>query len=176
MMLCDADIRRAIACREIILTGRPDGVLLDDVLQPASIDVHLGGSFVLFDHGTGVELDPVERGTVTLAPGDFVLAATTETLTLSAGIAARIEGKSTLGRLGLLTHVTAGFIDPGFTGQITLELSDISYAPLTLVAGQRIGQLCFFRLSRPAERPYGHPALGSHYQGQVGATMSAAHA
>jgi dCTP deaminase len=171
-MLCDADIRALIACGEITLTGRPDGVLLDDVLQPASVDVHLGDSFVLFDHETGEPRDGTVLDAVDLAPGDFVLASTAETLTLSAGIAARIEGKSTLGRRGLLTHVTAGFIDPGFTGAVTLECVNVSYATLTLTPGMRIGQLCFFRLSGPAQRPYGHPELGSHYQGQAGAVSA----
>jgi dCTP deaminase len=172
-MLCDRDIRILIKSGEINLTGRPAGVELDDVLQPASVDVHLGDSFVLFDRETGLPKDEVTLDVVDLAPGAFILASTAETLTLSDGVSARIEGKSTLGRLGLLTHVTAGFIDPGFTGEVTLECVNVSYTTLTLTPGMRIGQLCFFRLSSPAQRPYGHPELGSHYQGQVGATASA---
>jgi dCTP deaminase len=172
-MLSDRDIRTLVAVDEIRLTGRPEGVLLDDVLQPASVDVHLAPSFVRFDPDTGEAMDGEELAELELRPGDFVLASTMETLTLSVGIAGRIEGKSTFGRRGLLTHVTAGFIDPGFSGQITLELGNISYRPIRLTPGQRIGQLCFFRLSSFAERPYGAAGLGSHYQGQVGATASA---
>jgi dCTP deaminase len=107
-----------------------------------------------------------------LHPGEFVLASTYEVVTLPDDIAARLEGKSSLGRLGLLTHSTAGFIDPGFSGHVTLELSNVATLPITLWPGMKIGQLCFFRLSSPAEHPYGSNESGSRYQGQRGPTAS----
>ncbi len=110
-----------------------------------------------------------------LHPGEFVLGSTFESVTLPDDLAGRLEGKSSLGRLGLLTHSTAGFIDPGFTGHITLELSNVANLPITLWPGMKIGQLCLFRLSSPAERPYGSAGVGSRYQGQRGPTPSRAH-
>ncbi len=107
-----------------------------------------------------------------LHPGEFVLASTLETVSLPDDLAARVEGKSSLGRLGLLTHATAGFVDPGFSGHVTLELSNVATLPIMLYPGMKIGQLCFFRLSSPAENPYGSAAYGSHYQGQRGPTAS----
>jgi dCTP deaminase len=96
-------------------------------------------------------------------------------VTLPDDVAARVEGKSSLGRLGLLTHATAGFIDPGFSGHVTLELSNVATLPIKLWPGMKIGQLCFFRLSSPAEHPYGSAFYGSHYQGQRGPTPSRSH-
>jgi dCTP deaminase len=107
-----------------------------------------------------------------LHPGEFVLASTYELVTLPDDVAARLEGKSSLGRLGLLTHSTAGFIDPGFSGHVTLELSNVATLPIMLWPGMKIGQLCFFRLSSPAEHPYGSDLMGSRYQGQRGPTAS----
>jgi dCTP deaminase len=107
-----------------------------------------------------------------LHPGEFVLASTYEVVSLPDDVAARLEGKSSLGRLGLLTHSTAGFIDPGFSGHVTLELSNVATLPITLWPGMKIGQLCFFRLSSPAEHPYGSGQHGSRYQGQRGPTAS----
>ena len=107
-----------------------------------------------------------------LHPGEFVLGSTYEVVTLPDDLAARLEGKSSLGRLGLLTHSTAGFIDPGFTGHVTLELSNVATLPITLWPGMKIGQLCFFRLSSPSENPYGSEKYGSRYQGQRGPTAS----
>ena len=107
-----------------------------------------------------------------LHPGEFVLGSTYEQVTLPDDIAARLEGKSSLGRLGLLTHSTAGFVDPGFTGHITLELSNVATLPIKLWPGMKIGQLCFFRLSSPAMRPYGSGEYASRYQGQRGPTAS----
>ena len=105
-----------------------------------------------------------------LHPGEFVLASTLEVITLGDQLAGRLEGKSSLGRLGLLTHSTAGFIDPGFSGHVTLELSNVANLPITLWPGMKIGQLCIFRLSSPAEHPYGSAVYGSRYQGQRGPT------
>lgn len=107
-----------------------------------------------------------------LHPGEFALGSTWEYVKLDASIAARLEGKSSLGRLGILTHSTAGFIDPGFEGHITLELSNVSTLPVKLWPGMKIGQMCFFQLSSPAEHPYGSAGTGSHYQGQRGPTPS----
>ena len=101
-----------------------------------------------------------------------MLASTYELVALGPGIAARLEGKSSLGRLGLLTHSTAGVIDPGFSGHVTLELSNMATLPVKLWPGMKIGQLCFFRLSSPAEHPYGSAQYGSRYQGQRGPTAS----
>ena len=107
-----------------------------------------------------------------LHPGEFVLASTYEVITLPEDVASRLEGKSSLGRLGLLTHSTAGFIDPGFSGHVTLELSNVATLPIKLWPGMKIGQLCMFRLSSPAEFPYGSERYGSRYQGQRGPTAS----
>ena len=107
-----------------------------------------------------------------LHPGEFVLGSTLEVVTLPDDLAARLEGKSSLGRLGLLTHSTAGFIDPGFSGHITLELSNVANLPITLWPGMKIGQLCLFRLTSPAEHPYGSAVYGSRYQDQRGPTPS----
>ena len=110
-----------------------------------------------------------------LHPGEFVLASTLEKFTLPAHLAGRLEGKSSLGRLGLLTHSTAGFIDPGFSGYITLELSNVANLPITLWPGMKVGQLALFQMSSPAETPYGSGKLGSKYQGQRGPTPSKAY-
>jgi dCTP deaminase len=107
-----------------------------------------------------------------LHPGEFVLGSTLELFTLPDDLAGRLEGKSSLGRLGLLTHSTAGFIDPGFNGHITLELSNVANLPITLWPGMKIGQLCILRLTSPAEHPYGSSRVGSKYQGQRGPTPS----
>lgn len=183
VLLSDKDIRKALACGRVKL----DPVELD-LVQPASIDVRLDRWFRLFDnHKYGlidpaadqsdltrlVEVDPDNY--FVLHPGEFVLGATYEMVTLGDDIAARLEGKSSLGRLGLLTHSTAGFIDPGFSGHVTLELSNTATMPIKLYPGMKIGQLCFFDLSTAAENPYGTGAAGSHYQGQRGPTASRSH-
>jgi dCTP deaminase len=155
------------------------------MVQPSSVDVRLDRFFRLFDNHKYQHIDPaVDLPDLTrlvevdamesfvLHPGEFVLGATYEAVTLPDDIAARLEGKSSLGRLGLLTHSTAGFIDPGFSGHVTLELSNVATLPITLWPGMKIGQLCFFRLSSPAEHPYGSDKYGSRYQGQRGPTAS----
>jgi dCTP deaminase len=155
------------------------------LLQPSSFDVRLDRLFRLFDNHKYAVIDPAEhqpeltrlvetRGDepFILHPGEFVLGSTYEQVTLPDDIAARLEGKSSLGRLGLLTHSTAGFVDPGFTGHITLELSNVATLPIKLWPGMKIGQLCFFRLSSPAMRPYGSGEYASRYQGQRGPTAS----
>ena len=178
MLLSDRSIKTALA--EEGLTIEPWDPAM---LQPASVDVRLGDSFQVFANHREAAIDPMEDqalmqpvgahgGRILLHPGEFMLATTLETVTLPDWMAARVEGKSSLGRLGLLTHVTAGFIDPGFTGQITLELANVATLPIVLRPGMKIGQLCFMRLTSSSERPYGSEGLGSRYQGQVGATAS----
>lgn len=136
----------------------------ENQLQPASYDVRLGGLFILKPDGGSPSYWPQ----LLLGPGMFVLGTTIEKITLPPDIAARIEGKSSLGRKGLMLHSTAGWIDPGFSGQITLELSNISGRQLWLTQGMAIGQIAFMRCEGPAQRPYGHPDLGSKYQNQQG--------
>ena len=158
------------------------------MVQPASIDVRLDRYFRLFDNHKYAVIDPAleqpgltrmvdvgEDEPFVLHHGEFVLGSTMERVTLPDDIAARLEGKSSLGRLGLLTHSTAGFIDPGFSGHVTLELSNTATMPILLYPGMKIGQLCFFKLSSPALRPYGSGAFGSRYQGQRGPTASRSH-
>jgi dCTP deaminase len=180
VLLSDGDIRSELA------SGRVGLDPLDlTMVQPSSVDVRLDRFFRLFDNHKYQHIDPsldqpdltrlveVEASeSFVLHPGEFVLGATFEVVTLPDDIAARLEGKSSLGRLGLLTHSTAGFIDPGFSGHVTLELSNVATLPITLWPGMKIGQLCFFRLSSPAEHPYGSEKYGSRYQGQRGPTAS----
>jgi dCTP deaminase len=155
------------------------------LVQPSSIDVRLDRFFRVFNNHLYTHIDPSEQQddlTVmvevtdgqpfVLHPGEFVLASTLEVITLGDQFAGRLEGKSSLGRLGLLTHSTAGFIDPGFSGHVTLELSNVANLPIRLWPGMKIGQLCIFRLSSPAEHPYGAAVYGSRYQGQRGPTAS----
>ena len=159
-----------------------------DMLQPSSIDVRLDRFFRVFVNTKYTHIDPAQQqdeltslvepegeAPFVLHPGEFVLGATFEQVSLPDDLAGRLEGKSSLGRLGLLTHSTAGFIDPGFTGHITLELSNVANLPITLWPGMKIGQLCLFRLSSPAEHPYGSAKAGSRYQGQRGPTPSRSH-
>jgi dCTP deaminase len=156
-----------------------------EMIQPSSIDVRLDRYFRLFDNHKYPFIDPAEDQpeltrlvevdsdqAFILHPGEFVLGSTYEQVTLPDDIAARLEGKSSLGRLGLLTHSTAGFIDPGFSGHVTLELSNVATLPIKLWPGMKIGQMCFFRLSSPAEHPYGSSEYSSRYQGQRGPTAS----
>ncbi len=155
------------------------------MVQPASVDVRLDKFFRVFENHRYPHIDPsAEQPELTrlveppvdepfvLHPGEFALASTHELVTLGRGVAARLEGKSSLGRLGLLTHSTAGFIDPGFSGHVTLELSNMATLPIMLWPGMKIGQLCFFQLSSPTDNPYGSAKYGSRYQGQRGPTPS----
>ena len=180
MLLSDRDIRDEIERERIRLDPLEMGML-----QPSSIDVRLDRYFRLFDNHKYPFIDPaIDQPELTrlievdpneafvLHPGEFVLGATYEQVGLPDDIAARLEGKSSLGRLGLLTHSTAGFIDPGFLGHVTLELSNVATLPIKLWPGMKIGQLCFFRLSSPAEQPYGSAAYSSRYLGQHGPTAS----
>jgi dCTP deaminase len=179
-VLSDGTIRRLIE----------DGTITIDpwdptLVQPASIDLRLGNSFRVFHNYRASAIDlrePPHNLTephvigpdepFVIHPGEFCLGATLETVTLPDHIVARIEGKSSLGRLGLIVHATAGFCDPGWHGTLTLELNNLTRVPIKLWAGLPIAQLSFMTLDAPAERPYGHSELGSHYQGQVEATAS----
>ena len=182
MLLSDRDIRAEIE------SGR---VRLDpwdpDMVQPSSVDVRLDKFFRLFDNHKYpvidpsqdqadltrlVEVDPAEG--FVLHPGEFVLGSTLETVSLPDDLAARVEGKSSLGRLGLLTHATAGFVDPGFTGHVTLELSNVATLPIMLWPGMKIGQLAFFRLSSSAENPYGSQRTAPTTRGSAGRRPAAA--
>ncbi|GAA1225751.1 dCTP deaminase [Kitasatospora nipponensis] len=180
MLLSDKDIRTEID------NGR---VRVDPfepaMVQPSSIDVRLDRFFRVFENHRYPHIDPSEEQpdltrlvepdgdeAFILHPGEFVLASTYEVITLPDDVASRLEGKSSLGRLGLLTHSTAGFIDPGFSGHVTLELSNVATLPIKLYPGMKIGQLCLFRLSSPSEHPYGSARYGSRYQGQRGPTPS----
>jgi dCTP deaminase len=180
MVLSDRDIRAAIDAQRIVIEPFDPRSL-----QPASVDIHLDAQFRVFrstrhafiDLAKGVdditELVRVEDGErFILHPGEFALGSTLERLRLADDIVSRVEGKSSLGRLGLLIHSTAGFVDPGWDGHLTLELSNVNTIPITLYPRMRIGQLSFFQLSSPAERPYGSAGLGSSYQGQSGPTPS----
>ncbi|MBB1511558.1 dCTP deaminase [Tessaracoccus sp. MC1679] len=178
--------------RDILGEVHTGGILLDpwdpSMVQPSSVDVRLDKFFRVFENHRYPSIDPsVEQPDLTrlietpvdepfvLHPGEFVLGSTYERVTLGPAVAARLEGKSSLGRLGLLTHSTAGFIDPGFSGHVTLELSNMATLPVKLWPGMKIGQLCFFQLSSPAEHPYGSSQYGSRYQGQRGPTPSRSH-
>ena len=155
------------------------------MVQPSSVDVRLDRFFRLFDNHKYPVIDPASdqpeltrlvevdgEEPFVLHPGEFVLGSTLEVVSIPDDLAARLEGKSSLGRLGLLTHSTAGFVDPGFSGHITLELSNVANLPITLWPGMKIGQLCLFRLTSPAEHPYGSAVYGSRYQDQRGPTPS----
>ena len=180
MLLSDRDLRAEIAAGRVVLDPYDDGLV-----QPSSVDLRLDRYFRVFQNHRYTHIDPaVQQDELTelvealddepfvLHPGEFVLGSTFEVITLPDDLAGRLEGKSSLGRLGLLTHSTAGFIDPGFTGHVTLELSNVANLPITLWPGMKIGQLCLFRLSSPAEHPYGSAVYGSRYQGQRGPTPS----
>ena len=183
MLLSDSDIRSYVASGRVRLKPWDP-----EMVQPSSVDIHLDRFFRLFDNHKYPVVDPAADqpeltrlvevsadGEFVLHPGEFVLGATYERVTLADDVAARLEGKSSLGRLGLLTHSTAGFIDPGFSGHVTLELSNTATLPIKLYPGMKVGQLCFFQLSSAAEKPYGSGASGSRYQGQRGPTASRSH-
>jgi dCTP deaminase len=180
VLLSDRDIRREIDAGRVRLDPYDAAMI-----QPSSVDLRLDRYFRVFQNHRYSHIDPAEEQdelTVqvepkgdepfVLHPGEFVLGSTLELVTLPDDLAGRLEGKSSLGRLGLLTHSTAGFIDPGFTGHVTLELSNVANLPIKLWPGMKVGQLCLFRLESPAEHPYGSAVYGSRYQGQRGPTAS----
>jgi dCTP deaminase len=179
-VLSDGTIQRLVEEGHIRIEPWDPGLV-----QPASIDLRLGTSFRVFhnhraaaidlndpprDLTEHVEID--DSSPFVIHPGEFVLGRTLEQVEIPDDIVARIEGKSSLGRLGLIVHATAGFVDPGFSGTLTLEITNLTRVPIKLYAGKPIAQLSFMTLDAPAQRPYGHRELGSHYQGQVEATES----
>ena len=179
-MLSDRDIHEFLESGDIKISP-----LNKDLIQPSSVDVTLGNQFRVLDKQKSSIVDSTQpkadltnliavepNGQFLLHPGEFVLGTTIETVTLGSQIASKLEGKSSLGRLGLMIHATAGFIDPGFRGQITLELSNVSRIPIIIKPGMRIGQLAFFELRSPCLQPYGTGNLNSKYQDQVGPTES----
>src|SRR5580765_8144422 len=180
MLLSDRDILAEVAANRLVLDPWDA-----ELVKSASVDVRIDRYFRVFNNSQYTHIDPaIQQDELTslvepkgddpfvLHPGEFVLGSTLEVVTLPDDLAGRLEGKSSLGRLGLLTHSTAGFIDPGFSGHITLELSNVSNLPIKLWPGSKIGQLCLFRLSSAAEHPYGSAVYGSRYQGQRGPTPS----
>ena len=180
MILSDRSIREAIAAGRIIVDPFDEACL-----QPSSIDVKVSNLFRVFrNHSTAIidvkkdlseltELVEISTGEAfILHPGEFVLGSTLERIGVAEDLVARVEGKSSLGRLGLLIHSTAGFIDAGFDGHITLELSNVANLPITLYPSMKIGQVSFMTMTTPADRPYGSGAQGSKYQGQRGPTPS----
>ena len=180
MILSDRDIRAAIADGRVGI----DPFDLSDV-QPSSVDLHVDRYFRTFHNHRYPVIDVKQEMTdltelvevseaepFMLHPGEFVLGSTSEYVKLPHDLVARLEGKSSLGRLGLLIHSTAGYVDPGFEGHLTLELSNVANLPITLYPGMKIGQISFFQLTSPAENPYGSKAVGSKYQGQRGPTPS----
>lgn len=183
MVLSDRSIKEEMALGRIVIEP------CDSVdIQPSSVDLHLSASFQVFRNSRYPYIDPsmeqqglteMVRATVedpfVLHPGEFVLGATIERVSLANDIVARLEGKSSLGRLGLLIHSTAGYIDPGWNGTLTLELSNVANLPIVLTPGMAIGQISFMRMTTPVDRPYGSPGLGSKYQGQIEPTPSRSH-
>lgn len=184
MVLSDRSIREALDAGRIVI--RP----LDAAdIQPASVDLHLSRRVRVFSNSRQPYIDvresmerltelveiPEESQPFILHPGEFVLGSTVEHIELPADLVARLEGKSSLGRIGLVIHSTAGFVDPGWKGNLTLELSNLARLPITLYYGMKIGQISFLRLTTPAERLYGAPELGSKYQGQNEPTASRSH-
>jgi len=182
-VLSDRDIRAALEAGEIAI--RPYDAR---DLQPSSVDLHLDRSFRVFRNNRYPFIDVrapqpdltellrvADDEPFILHPGEFVLGQTLEWVELPTDLVARLEGKSSLGRLGLLIHSTAGYVDPGWKGNLTLELSNVANLPIALYYGMKIGQISFFRMSSPVDRPYGSPELGSKYQGQSEPTASAFH-
>lgn len=180
MVLSDRSIREELARGRIIIDPLGEGCI-----QPASVDVHLDRKLLVFRNSRKpyidvrqdldglTELEAIPEGQpFILHPGEFILGSTLEDIGIPEDLVARLEGKSSLGRLGLLIHSTAGYVDPGWRGHLTLELSNVARLPITLYYAMKIGQLSFQRLTTPAERLYGSPELGSKYQGQTEPTPS----
>jgi dCTP deaminase len=183
VILSDGTIRAALASGRIGIAPLDEGAV-----QPSSVDVRLGHQFRVFANHRHLAIDPhavqpdltdlVEKADAApfvLHPGEFVLGATLERITLPDDVVARLEGKSSLARLCLVVHSTAGFIDAGFDGDVTLELSNVATLPILLHPGMRVAQLAFFQLDAPAQNPYGSRKVGSKYQGQRGPTASRYH-
>jgi dCTP deaminase len=180
MILSDRTITEEVKAGRIVIDPFDEACV-----QPSSVDLHVDSQFRVFansrypfidvraempDLTEVVEMKPDEP--FILHPGEFVLGSTLERVALPDDLVARLEGKSSLGRLGLLIHSTAGYVDPGWDGYLTLELSNVANLPITIYPGMKIGQISFFRLTTPAEVPYGAAGTRSKYQGQRGPTAS----
>jgi len=180
MVLSDRDIRKRVksADQDKRLGIRP---FRDSCVQPSSVDLRLGGDFMVFDSHSQSLIDTKKdaRGLMKkilvkgndpmiIHPREFVLGTTIEWVKIPFDLVARLEGKSSLGRIGLVIHSTAGYVDPGFEGQLTLEISNLSNLPIALYRGMRICQISFIQMTSAAQYPYGHKRLRSHYQGQKG--------
>ena len=180
MVLSDVTIRKELAAGRIVIDP------LDEAcIQPSSVDLHVDSLFRVFRNDTTPYIDPkqsqedltelvevTDGGAFILHPGEFVLGSTSERVALPDDLVARLEGKSSLGRLGLLIHSTAGFVDAGWDGHLTLELSNVANLPIAIYPGMKIGQLSFLQMTSPASTPYGSTKTGSKYQGQRGPTPS----
>jgi dCTP deaminase len=180
VILSDVSIRKALAEGRIVIEP------LDDAsIQPSSVDLHVDRYFRVFRNDTTPYIDPKQsqenltelvevsdEGAFILHPGEFVLGSTFERVALPDDLVSRLEGKSSLGRLGLLIHSTAGFVDAGWDGHLTLELSNVANLPIAIYPGMKIGQISFFEMTTPAAEPYGSKSMGSKYQGQRGPTPS----
>lgn len=173
-VLSDRSIRERLRIGEIVPAALYDRTVYDAV-QPASLELTISDS-VIRPHGhkpLRVEAE-ADKNRIYIRPREFLLGSTRETVHIPNDLLARVEGKSSWARRGIMVHVTAGFIDPGFRGQITLELYNLSSVTQVILVGSRVAQLALEELDRPTDRPYGSPGLGSHYQGQKGATPGAA--
>jgi dCTP deaminase len=180
VILSDVTIREELAAGRIVIDPLGKGSV-----QPSSVDLHVDRYFRVFRNDTTPYIDPRKRqedltelvevgeeSAFILHPGEFVLGSTLERVALPDDLVARLEGKSSLGRLGLLIHSTAGFVDAGWDGHLTLELSNVANLPIALYPGMKIGQISFLKMTTAAEHPYGSDATGSKYQGQRGPTPS----
>lgn len=176
MVLSDRDIREKIKKKELVIKPFDDGCV-----QPSSVDLHLGGEFLVFESHAHSLID-IRKGvnglmkkimikaneSLIIHPREFVLGTTTEWVKLPHDLVARLDGKSSLGRVGLVIHATAGYVDSGFAGQLTLEISNLANLPIAVYKGMKICQISFMQMTSPAQYPYGHKKLGSHYQDQKG--------
>ncbi len=183
MIFSDRTIKEAVADGRIRVDPYDE-----KFVQPSSIDLRVDRYFRVFENHKYPHIDPMTRQEdltsivevadnepFVLHPGEFVLGSTLERVRLSDDIVARLEGKSSLGRLGLLIHSTAGFVDPGFDGYLTLELSNVANLPIAIYPAMKIGQISFYQMTTPADAPYGSSGAGSKYQGQRGPTPSRIH-
>jgi dCTP deaminase len=183
VILSDRTIRAELESGRIVIDPLGEGCI-----QPSSVDLHVDRFFRVFRNHTMGHIDVKEHleeltelveigedDPFILHPGEFVLGSTLERVALPDDLVARLEGKSSLGRLGLLIHSTAGFVDAGWDGHLTLELSNVANLPITIYAGMKIGQISFLQMTTPADQPYGTGALGSKYRGQRGPTPSRYH-
>ena len=183
MILSDRSIREYLNARRITIDP-----LDDKCIQPSSVDLHLSTDFLVFRNSRRPFIDVREpqddltdliqipgNEAFILHPGEFVLGSTTEIVGIPNDLVGRLDGKSSLGRCGLMIHSTAGYVDPGFSGRLTLELSNVANLPIALYPGMRIAQISFVMMTTAADVPYGSPSLGSKYQGQMGPRASELH-